>query len=405
LKTFSYRGGTGSVTFTKNQAGVIRVELGVASHNGQSVCELIGDLIQDKTDPTRATVKEETCVGTFELVGDREVNLSTSDGCDAYCGNSLAMDGRYGIMPEECRGDQFSAARQRATALLKEKRFNDAYLAFYHLFEGCGDFLRPVDYWWLRSDLALAALRTERMAECRNLVEPALEMEDLPKSLAKAIKFNFGKCSGAAEEKLRSSVPTQESFCSGLGTLAGEALQVTSTWCDSQPRADDVSVMFLNDSQLTQKPKIRVAGKTEENSSVRVEVDPGAIHTSDKPAVAEAFKNGPPQYMTIVSGKPGFTAKTLQKAFAEDAELPVFFKDRRTDPKNFFLTGVVVTRGNRPVAAYAKFYCKCRSASERMLQVKWPELDCKTLDIDYQCSRTYLRDEKGWFLFREMTPM
>lgn len=176
--------GTGSLELGPVRAGRRHIEMHTSGANGH-MCELEGTLKGGELVTDDAS--EPRCKVTLTLLGGT-VRLEANEQCTMmFCGMRARLDGDYESPPAGCSRREITKRRNELLTLHRKKKFAAAAEGLEQLLSSCERFLGFGQVDWVRNDLAIAQARAGRLADCRDTLQPLI---DLSKMSDRAIREN-----------------------------------------------------------------------------------------------------------------------------------------------------------------------------------------------------------------------
>lgn len=129
---------------------------------------------------------------------------ATEEACRQFCGMRAYFDGDYEPLPAACRPDALRQQHARGLADYRAKRFDAALQAWGAGLAACERLMDRFGVWGWRNDMAIAAHRLGRHADCIQWSQAVLDEAapidfaptdaDTAAPLLKAARFNLGQC-------------------------------------------------------------------------------------------------------------------------------------------------------------------------------------------------------------------
>lgn len=192
--------GWGSLTLDRAARTFAISTVGANAHT----CELQGRLSGAKLNEGTA----DSCRITLTEGRDGRIIVAatqaTEEACRQFCGMRAYFDGDYLPLPAACRPDALRQQHARGLADYRAKRFDAALQTWGAGLAACERLMNRFGVWGWRNDMAIAAHRLGRHADCIQWSQAVLDEAapiDFPPTdadtaapLLKAARFNLGQC-------------------------------------------------------------------------------------------------------------------------------------------------------------------------------------------------------------------
>lgn len=195
--------GWGSLTLDRAARTFAISAVGANAHT----CELQGQLGGAKLNEGTA----DSCRITLTEGRDGRITVAaapaTEEACRQFCGMRAYFDGDYLPLPAACRPDALRQQHARGLADYRAKRFDAALQTWGAGLAACERLMDRFGVWRWRNDMAIAAHRLGREADCAQWSQSVLDEAapitfaptdaDTAAPLLKATRFNLAQCRAA----------------------------------------------------------------------------------------------------------------------------------------------------------------------------------------------------------------